>query len=183
MARIVGPARTRERFSTRVRGSELIVFLIVALGLAYAARYYFVVYRHSPGFALGEYLGAIKAGDVSKQYALIDAADKRDFFPTEQTYEKGAPQARGYAARVISVKFDEQPADPKKPHIVVINANVSIRGSAQGKALYETSSDAYKDTYTLREDKEGHWKVWLGRSQMNMLKASPSPPGDPINSG
>src|SRR5262245_962626 len=123
MAHIVRPARTRERYSTGLRGSELIVFVIIALGLADAARYFFTGYRNSPGFALGEYLGAIKAGNVSRQYALIDDADKRSFFPTEQVYEKGAPQARGYAARVIDVKLDAKPIDLRKPHIAVIVAN------------------------------------------------------------
>jgi hypothetical protein len=181
MARIVGRTRINEKVGTGVRGSELVVFILIAIGLVYAARYYFVVYRNSPSFALGEYLGAIKAGDVTRQYALIDSDDKRNFFPTQQDYTKSAPQARGYTMRITDVKQQEAVIDPKKPHIARINATVSMRKPATGEALYETGSDSYNDSYTLRKDSDGHWKVWLGHSQMNTLKSPPNPPGDPIN--
>jgi hypothetical protein len=181
MARIVGPTRIKERVGTGVRGSELIVFILVVAGLAYAARYYFVVYRNSPSFALGEYLGAVKAGDVTKQYALIDSDDKRNFFPTAQDYEKSAPQARGYTMRITDVEQKEATIDPGKPHIAHIDATVYLRQAATGQALYQTGMDNYHDKYVLRKDNDGHWKVWLGRSQMNMLKAPANPRGDFIN--
>lgn len=178
MSRMVARPRHRENFGTGMRISEYLVALIV-IGLAIAGvRYYFVVYRHSPGYALGAYLGAVKKGDPEAQYALIDDDDKRKFFPTLSEYEKTAPQARGYTERISSVTLSAEKIDPKKPHIAKIEAILRLRRA--GLEVYQAASDTYTDHYTLRKDREGEWKVWLGASEINMLKSAPTPAGQPL---
>lgn len=181
MARIVGRSRQRESFM-RIQFSEVIVIVAVAAGLIYGARWYFITYKNSPGYALGEYLGAIKAGNVDDQYALLDNADKQQFYPTRKSYERDAPQARGYTARISDVKVGKEQIDPKKPNLATIDVAISLRSAASGQQLYQTGTDNVDDQYVLRKDSNGKWKVWLERSRRALLKIPPSPPGDPINS-
>jgi hypothetical protein len=182
MSRIVGRSRQRESFM-RIQFSEVIVMVAVVLAIAFAARWYFVVYRNSPGYTLGEYLAAIKAGNVEEQYALIDSADKQKFFPTRKLYERDAPQARGYTARISDVKIGKEQIDPKKPNIATLDVHITLRGGASGQQLYQTSSQAVDDQYKMRKDNQGKWKVWLDQSKQELLKVPPSPPGDPIGAG
>ncbi|MCS6776385.1 MAG: hypothetical protein RMJ43_05800 [Chloroherpetonaceae bacterium] len=181
MARIVGRSRPRESFM-RIQLSEVIVIVAVIAGIFYAARWYFVIYKNSPGYVLGQYLGAIKAGNVVEQYALIDRSDKEKYYPTRQIYERDAPQARGYTARIADVKMGKEQIDPKNPNIATIDVGLTVRGTAAGQQLYQTSSENVEDQYVLRKDSEGKWKVWLERSRRALLKVPPTPPGDPINS-
>ncbi|HEV2473600.1 MAG TPA: hypothetical protein VGS41_13080 [Chthonomonadales bacterium] len=164
-----------------VRFSELIVGALFVLAVAAGVRY-FVQYRHSAGYAVESYLGAIKAGDVPAQYALLDNQDKSDFYPTEKDYSKNAPQAHGYVERISNVQINSTKIDPSKPNIARVDATVSVRGSSQGEALYQTSSDTYTDHYVLRQDASGAWKIWLKWTKMNILKATPSPPSDSFSS-
>ncbi len=178
MARIVGRQRVRESSGTGLRVPEIIVFALVICGLVAGVRYYFFVYRVSPGYTLAQYFGAVKAGNVSAQYALIDDADKKQFFPSEKEYEQNAPQARGYTERISGVQMSEEKPDPKKPGVALVDATVSIRQSASGKQIYQTGTDSFRDTYALRKDKNGAWKVWLERSGRKLLEAKPSAPGN-----
>lgn len=180
MARIVGRSRQRESFM-RIQLSEVIVIIAVVAAIIYGARWYFITYRTSPGYTLGEYLGAIKAGNVDDQYALIDSADKQKYYPTRKSYEKDAPQARGYTARISDVKLGKEQIDPAKPHLATIGVSISIRSSASGQQLYQTGTENVEDQYMLRKDNNGKWKVWLEKSKRELLKVPPSPPGDPIN--
>ena len=94
MARLVGRSRITERNGMRIQFSELIIMVAIAIGLAAGVRWYFVVYRNSPGFTLGEYLGAVKAGNVERQYELIDDADKpaKWYFALKQARLEAASQ-------------------------------------------------------------------------------------------
>jgi hypothetical protein len=182
MARMVKRSRTRES-SMRIQFSELIVIVAVVLGIGFAARWYFVVYRNSPGYALGEYLAAVKAGNVEEQYALIDSADKQKFYPTRKLYERDAPQARGYTARISDVKVGKEQVDPSKPNLATLDVSISLRGGASNQQLYQTSTQSVEDQYKMRKDNQGKWKVWLEQSKRALLKIPPSPPGDPIGAG
>lgn len=179
MARMVGRSRTRESFM-RIQFSEVIVMVVVVLGIAYGARWYFVTYRNSPGYMLGEYLGAVKAGNVEEQYALIDSADKQAAFPTRKAYERNAPQSRGYTARISDVKIGKEQIDPNKPNIATVPVSISVRTTASGQQLYQTGTQTVEDQYKMRKDSNGKWKVWLAQSKQKLLDVPPSPPGDPI---
>jgi hypothetical protein len=171
----------------RIQPAELIVMIAIVVGIAFAARYYFVVYRNSPGYALSSYLGSINHGNVESQYSLVDATDKQKFFPTRRDYEQHAPQAYGYVARIQSFNLTEPKPDPKNPNLVSIKVRIDVRGSLSGTAggisgLKSNADQTLDDEYTLRKDDEGKWKVVLSRSKRALLKVPPTPPGDPINS-
>jgi hypothetical protein len=180
MARMIIRSQPRDRDGTKMGLAEIIVSLCIVAALAWGVRYYFVVYRTSPGFVLGEYLGAVKAGNVPRQYELIDSADKK-MLPTEADYEKNVQQARGYTARITNVQLSAPKPDAKNPDVATVEAAVSMRAPSQGQALYQTGETKdYKNTFTLRKDSNGRWKVWLTKSmpQMEMLTAKPNAPGE-----
>ena len=179
MSRMVGRSRPRESFM-RIQFSEVIVMVAVVAGIIYGARWYFVTYRNSPGYLLGEYLGAVKSGNVEDQYALIDNADKEANYPTRKTYERAAPQARGYTARISDVKMGKEQIDPNKPNLATLDVSISVRSSASGQQLYQSGTQTVEDQYKLRKDSNGKWKVWLSESKQKLLEIPPSPPGDPI---
>lgn len=164
----------------RIQFSEVIVMVAVVAGIVYGARWYFVTYRNSPGYTLGEYLGAVKSGKVEEQYALVDSADKQSTYPTQKVYEREAPQSRGYTARISDVKIGKEQIDPSKPNLATIDVSISVRSAASGQQLYQTGTQTVEDQYKLRKDSNGKWKVWLAQSKQKLLEIPPSPPGDPI---
>src|SRR5579871_5916364 len=103
MARVVGRTTIREGVGTGMKLSESAIFIAVAIALVIGLRWYFVVYKNSPGVALGEYLGGIKAGNVERQYAMIDDSDKQ-FLPSQKDYAK-LPMARGYTERFTNISM------------------------------------------------------------------------------
>ncbi len=177
MARVIGRTQTRAVYGSQMKISEAAIFIAIAIGIIVAARWYFVVYRHSPGVALGNYLGAIKAGEAKQQYDLIDDSDKQAV-PTEKDYEK-LQMAEGYVERITNIDLAEPVPDPKDPNVVTIKATVSVRAPSQGKQLYDAGSNQTAvDTYTLHKGKDGEWKVVLSQSPMtNLLKNTPNAPG------
>ena len=175
MARVIGRSKIRENVGPGLRLPEIIVFIIIIAAVVMGVRYYFFVYRTSPSFALGEYLAAIKSGKVDQQYDLLDGSDKKKWSLKE--YEEQAPQAHGYTARIADVKMDDPKIDPKKPNIATVDVTVTIRKQSEGQALYQQSSDDYKDNFTMKQDSEGKWRVLISRWQRGILKAPPSPPG------
>lgn len=176
MARMASRRRPAREGVTGVTLAEGIVIVLILAMIVAGGRYYFMVYRKSPGFVLGEFLGQVKKGDYETQYALLDDDDKRDY-PTAKDYAK-CQLARGYVARIVNVSLAPEVLDKKNPNVATIDATVGLR-SLSGE-LYQTSSDAYSDHYTLRKNGSGEWRVWLRRSTINMLKATPTPNGDPI---
>lgn len=177
MARMVRRTRQNDAGGMGIRLPELIVMIAAVAAIVAGIRYYFFVYRVSPGYMVTEYWGAIKAGNVERQYALVSEKDKTRYYPTQKTYETQAPQSRGYTARVADVICSQEEKDARDPGIMRVKATISIRGSSSGKALYESDVTKYDDTYAMRKEGD-QWKVWLGKSTMNSLKATPSPPGD-----
>ena len=178
MARTVGRSRQREGVGSGMKVSETGIFIAVGIGLLLALRWYFVVYKNSPAVALGDYIGGIKAGNVERQYALLDASDKQ-LVPTEKDYEKMCPQARGYTERVTGMNFATPVPDPKDPASVTIKATIFLRGPA-GKDLIDNGQTVeVTDNYALHKDAEGHWKVVLHKGwPKNLLAQKANPPGD-----
>ncbi len=181
MAYIVKKRPVKDRNGMRVGPAEFLTMLVIVLAALAGVRYYFLVYRKSAAFVLGQYISAVKSGDSGTQYALLDDSDKRVFFPTQQEYEKNAPQSQGYSSRISDVKISEEKPDPKKPDFAIVNAVVSIRGLAEGKALYQTSDvKEYPDRYLLHKSTKGDWKLILSQSAQEILKAPPNPKGMPF---
>jgi hypothetical protein len=177
MARVVGRSTVREGVGAGTKLSESVVFVAIAIALIIGVRWYFVVYKNSPGVALGEFLGGIKAGNVERQYAMIDDSDKQ-LVPTQKDYEK-LQWAHGYTERITGINMMPDVKNANNPDIVTIQATVGVRGAAGKDLLQQGESTTATDTYTLHKDKDGHWKVWLQKSPMtNLLKAPPNPPGD-----
>ncbi|HLK60207.1 MAG TPA: hypothetical protein VKU00_26835 [Chthonomonadaceae bacterium] len=185
MARVVGRSRPQAEGSTGLKFTEIIVFALLILLAGAGIRYYYQ-YRKSAGFALQEFFGAVKQGSPKNQYALLDDADKK-LFPTAQDYEKGCQLAHGYPERVTDILLEPQ-VETKDPNEVTIKANISIRDSGEGKELYQGGgSHKFTDTYFMRKNADGEWKVVLSKSgnnspenccnNLDLDKATPSPPG------
>jgi len=176
MARVVGRSRIQDGSGSEMKLSEVAIFVAVGIALLLAGRWYFVVYRNSPGVALGEFLGGVKAGSVERQYAVIDDADKQAW-PTQKDYDK-EPIAHGYTERIMSTSIASEVKDPKDPDVVNIEATVGVRGPAGKELLDNGDTKTATDTYTLRKDKDGHWKVWLSKAPpTNLLHITPNAPG------
>jgi hypothetical protein len=175
---MVARARYRDTATTGMKISEYLVMILVVALVVAGGRYYFLVYRHSPGYMVGQYLAAVKRGDAAAQYALIDDEDKRLWFPTEDTYTKQAKQANGYVERISSVTLAHEQIDPKKSNLASVDATIVVRKA--GQKIYESDTETFTDHYTLRKDSDGNWKIWLKESQINMLRAEPTPPGQPL---
>lgn len=177
MGRVVGRTRVREGVGTGMKLSETAVFIAIGVTILLAARWYFVIYRNSPGVALGEFIGAINAGNVSRQYSLIDDADKQEW-PSEKEYESKVQLARGYTERISNTSIAPAVKDEKHPDIVTIEATLNLRGVGGKDLLDNGDAKTAVDTYTLRKDKDDHWKIWLTKSPPNKLLAvTPNPPG------
>ena len=176
MSRIVGRAKQTERNGMRVQFSEAIIMIAVVIAVIFGIRWYFFGYRKSPGYALTEYFGYVKKGNVEKQYEMIDASDKQAFYPTQQKYENDAPQARGYNMRIQDVKMSEPVLDSKQPNVAKVPCAITVRDSADGKELYQQGTKTVEDEYTLRKNNSGEWKIWLQKSKQILLKkVAPSP--------
>lgn len=181
MGRVMGQNRIRENVGPQMKLSEAAVFVAIIAAILLAGRWYFFVYRTSPGVALGSFIGAMKAGSIEQQYALLDEEDK-PFYPSQKEYDSKAPIAHGYTERISNVDLADAVPDPKNPDVVTIKATVTVRAGAQGTdpgSLTKVGdSQQATDTYTLRKDKDGNWKVDLSRSDLkNLLKITPNPAG------
>lgn len=177
MARVVRRTKVRERNGMKIQFSELIVMIAVVAVIAYAVRYYFVINKASPGYVLGEYLQAVKAGNVEKQYELVSADDKQNFFPTQSTYEKNAKQSRGYTERLTKWSFSNE--QTTTGGLVSIDAALSIRDSASGKALYQSGGKDVDDQFVLKKNSSGQWRLVLSKSRNALVqKVPPSVGGD-----
>lgn len=177
MSRMISKRLRYDKERPTMRPAEALIFGLIVIGLVMAGRWYFLIYRQSPGFILGQYFGAVKAGNVERQYDLLSEMDKHYF--TLSDYEKRVPQARGYTERIAGFNVGTPVPNPKDPQVAKVQATLSVRASADGQALYQNgvTQDA-TDTYMMRQDKDGAWKLWLMQSDLNHLyKIKPSPAG------
>lgn len=180
MSRLISKRFRFDRERPTMGPAEALIFGLIAIVLVMAGRWYFLIYRQSPGFILGQYIGAIKAGNIEKQYELLSEMDKRYF--TLSDYEKRVPAARGYTERIVGFNVGTPVPNSKDPKVANVQATLTVRESADGQALYQSGStqDA-TDTYTMRRDKDGAWKLWLMQSDLTHLyKIKPSPAGSSL---
>jgi len=183
MARMVTRSRPPTEGFTGLKMSEIIVIILVIGAIVMGVRYY-INYRHSAGYALGQFLGYVKAGNASHQYELLDDEDKQKYLPTLTEYERNVNLAHGYTERIEDMTIAKDVPDPKDPNVATVPVTVKIRATSTGKELYQTgSSDHYSDNIKMRKDKDGNWKVWysasidrnLKKPQLRMEQAEPSP--------
>ena len=180
MAKVMGRSKPRsEGAGASMKMSETGIFIVLGIIGLLALKYYFVDYKQSPGYVLGQYIGAIKAGNVEAQYALVDDKDKKTL-TTARQYEKTCKWARGYTERIMGSNFAKPVPDAKDPDILNIMATVQMRGQA-GKELTDNGAVVTViDKYALHKDASGAWKVLLSESDLsNMLKQTANPPSDP----
>jgi hypothetical protein len=129
---------------------------------------------------LQDFFDAVKGGDASRQYALLSIEDKQ-FFATEHAYESSGLVhfAHGYTERIENVNAAPEIPDAKDRNIVTIKATIGVRPPSDGKQLYETNTaKSFTDTFKLRKDAGGVWKMWLSGSgdhgRFHMFASPPS---------
>lgn len=179
MARVVSRHRPRPEGSTSIKFTELMVIGMVIAVIGFGVRYY-INYRHSPSFALQEYFGAVKGGDIKKQYEMLDDEDKK-YMPTPKDYAQAFKQAHGYTERVVNVTIEPDNAPPDATEHT-LTATVDILASGEGKELYQSgSSKGFTDKYVMHKNKDGEWKLVLSKSgdkhngELNLRNAEPTP--------
>ncbi len=160
MARIVSRTRVREGRGVGERLTEIVV-VIMLVGLSiFALRWYFKVYLHSPSVALGDYLGAVKAGNVQGEWDLLSQSTK-SHYQTEQEYKSNWHSAQGLAGRIASFTVANIKENGDRAE-----ADVALAIRKTGQELYQASSDSYNDHYVLVKE-SGDWKVKLEASKIN----------------
>jgi len=181
MARIMSRSRPVIEGNTGIKFSEIIVIGMAIAGIVFGVRWY-LDYRHSASAALQEFVGAIKAGNIGNQYALIDEHDKKNFFPTQQKYERDDTLAHGYTERIENSTIGPEVKDPKNPDKVTIPLTLTVRATAEGKQLYQTGqTQTYSDRIVMRKGGDGNWRVLLSESidkntgKLHLQEATPSP--------
>ncbi len=183
MARVVGKVRPTSEGSSSMKFSEGIIIAMLAGVLIFGAYYYWQS-RQKATYALSQFLSAMNAGRTKDQYELLDSEDKAAF-PTSSDYIKSndVPLALGYTERIPNYSMDNELPDSKDPNVISIATTMTVLAQSSGKELYQTAAGKeYKDTFKLRKDAEGHWKVWLSETfrkakghKLNLMEAPPSP--------
>ena len=181
MAKIMSRPRPTIEGSTGIKFTELIVIALAIAGIVYGVKWY-LDYRHSASFALTEFIGAVKAGNVGNQYALIDANDKKNYFPSQGSYDRNCTLAHGYTERVENSQLGPEEKKGDSGDKVVIPVTVAIRATAEGKQLYQTGqTQSYNDKIVMHKGSDGSWRVVLSESidkstgKLHMQEATPSP--------
>jgi hypothetical protein len=165
MARIVRRRRLRDGTSLGEQIVERLVITLLLAALAYGAYWYFTEYRRSPQVALGAFLGAVKAGNVERQYSLLAESTKR-VFPTRATYDQQSPLAHGLTARIQSFTIGKPKESPNR-----WEADVTLSIRKTGQALYQAGSDQFTDHYVLKREAD-EWKVVLEECRLNSLQVA-----------
>ncbi len=156
MARMVRPTRVREGRSLGERSSEIIVFIVIAAGIVWAARWYFVVYKNSPTVALMNYVGAVKAGDVDTQYTMLSESTKKTY-TDKDTYVDKWKMAQGLQGRLVDYTITKI---TEKDGVAEADVSVGIRKPSQ--EILQVSGSTVTDHYTLVKDPSG-WRVALDK--------------------
>lgn len=165
MARTVRPVRRREGRGIGEIMSEYFIYVVIIIGLLLLARWYFFVHLRSPQTALLGFLGAVKSGNVDKQYDLITAASKQGW-PTKQDYDRKCPLAHGLSGRLAEYTITKLTDSDTKAE-----ADVTLSIRKQGEELYQAGTDKYKDHYVLLKE-GGEWKIALNSSTVNSIQAA-----------
>ncbi len=182
MGRIMSRSKPVIEGSTGIKFTEIIVIAMAIAGIVIGVRT-FLDYRQGPNFALMEFMGAVKAGNIENQYKLLDEKDKASYFPTLHDYHSASTLSHGYTERVenTSLGTAEKSSSPDKVTIPMTNI---IRASSDGKQLYENGkTQSYNDRIVMRKNSSGSWRVVLSESvdkstgKLHMQAAPPSPEG------
>lgn len=142
--------------------TELLVWAVIIAALVYGGRWYFVVYRNSPGVALKSYIGAMNAGNSEAQYAMLSSTTKQQI--NEDAYSK-LPVAQGLSARVANYTIKNVVETGEKA-----TANVTMQIRKTGQELYQAGSDSFDDNYLLRKETDG-WKIVLEKCKITSASA------------
>src|SRR5581483_9020490 len=165
MARVVGRSRPAAEGVTGLKFTEIIVFALLILLAGAGIRYYYQ-YRKGPSYALQSFFENVKGGSATRQYEFIDDEDKK-LMPTVHDYAQACQLSHGYTERVADVTL-EPPVETKNPNEVTIKGLISIRDTGEGKELYQGGgSHKYTDTYFMRKNADGVWKLVLTKSGAN----------------
>jgi hypothetical protein len=178
MARIVGRSRPRSGRGIGERMSEIVVWVIILAGLVYGVRYYFFVYRKSPGPALQGFISAVNAGRPESQYEML-ASSTRQMFGSLRNYEKEWNQAHGFAARIANyVIMDLKQSGDTAQAEVQVTVRKETSGRANPGELLNVGTDQFTDHYTLTRESDG-WKVVLEKSNIASRKVASAAGRDP----
>lgn len=182
MARVVGKARPTTEGSTSMKLSEMIIIGLIVTGLVIGGIYYWQS-RQKATYALGQFLGYVNSGRSKDQYALLDDEDKQTI-TTASDYENSntVPLGLGYAERIPKFTTGAEVPDPKDPNVVRIPVTMQVVDGGGTKELTQlAASKPYTDTFIMRKDKEGKWKVWLSATfravngKLHLMQSAPSP--------
>lgn len=182
MARVVGRARPTVEGSTSMKLSEMIIIGFIVAGLIGGGIYYWQS-RQKATFALSQFLGYVNSGRAKDQYALLDDEDKQ-LLGSAQDYETNdqVPLGLGYAERIPKFTTGPELPDAKDPNVVSISVTMQVVDGGGTKELTQlAASKPYSDTFKVRKDKEGHWKVWLSQTfrdahfKLHLMASPPSP--------
>ncbi len=179
MAKVVRRSKAPTEGAYGIKFTEILVIGMVLFAIGVGVKYS-LDYRKSSGYALQQYFGAVKAGDVKAQYELLDDEDKANYMPDTAAYTKLFVQAHGYTSRVSNVTIEPTPVTPQTTE-VTLTATVSILASGTGKELYQAgTSKSFTDKYVMRKDKAGLWKLVLSKSGdgngvLTLKDADPTP--------
>ncbi len=165
MARSVRPVRRREGRGIGEILSEYFIYVVAFVGLVLLARWYFFVHLKTPNTALLSFLGAVKSGNVDKQYELISASTKR-LWPTKRDYDRKCPIAHGLSGTLADYTITKMTDSGEKAE-----ADVSLSIRKEGQELYQAGANQFKDHYILTKE-GGAWKIALDASTMQSASAA-----------
>lgn len=182
MARVVGRSRQVEEPAGGMKMSEMIVMAFLVAGIAAGGIYYWQSLQKAP-HALSSFLSAVNRGRVKEQWDLIDPEDQAALVSSEK-YEvnDSVPLGLGYAERIPHYRLAPEMPYPGHSDAVTIKATMDVVDGGGTKNLTDVAaSHPYTDTFVMRKDKEGHWKVWLSETfknaggKLNLMQSAPSP--------
>ena len=165
MARSIRPARRREGRGIGEIMSEYFIYVVAVIGLLLLARWYFFVHLKAPQTALLSFLGAVKSGNVDKQYDLISSSAKQAW-PSQQEYDNKCPLAHGLSGRLAEYTITKLTDSGEKAE-----ADVTLAIRKTGEELYQAGTDKFNDHYVLQKE-GGAWKVALNASTINSAQAA-----------
>lgn len=154
MARMVGRARRRQNNGMGERFTEIIIFIAIGIGLLFAARWYFVIYKNSPSVTLVNYVGAIKSGDTDVQFNLLSMKTKK-IYTDKESYVSKWKMAEKLAGKMGDFTISNMVESGDKAE-----ADVALAVRKDSASLLNVSADSYKDHYILRKENDG-WKIAL----------------------
>ena len=165
MARSVRPVRRREGRGIGEILSEYFIYIVAFIGLVLLARWYFVVHLRAPSTALLSFLGAVKSGNVDRQFDLIAASTKR-MWPTQRDYDRKCPIAHGLSGTLADYTITKMTDTGNKAE-----ADVTLTIRKEGQELYQAGLSQFKDHYILLKE-GGAWKIALDASTMQSASAA-----------